>query len=113
MPELLALRERAPRLLWVETPSNPLMAVTDIAALAEGEQAGELLERDRDVTVEDALTRLPGVREAVVLGLPDPEWGQAVGAVVEPAPGAEPPDAAAVLVVVTFSSLIAPHLAGR
>ena len=29
--------------------------IAALAALAEGEQAGELLERDRDVTVEDAL----------------------------------------------------------
>ncbi len=30
--------------------------------------------------VEDALLRLPGVREAVVVGTPDPHWGQAVSA---------------------------------
>ncbi|REF30100.1 o-succinylbenzoate--CoA ligase [Calidifontibacter indicus] len=38
--------------------------------------------------VEDVLTRLPGVREAVVLGLPDPEWGQVVSAalVADPRP---------------------------
>ncbi len=32
--------------------------------------------------VEDALTRCPGVRAACVVGLPDPEWGQRVAAVV-------------------------------
>ena len=38
--------------------------------------------------VEDALlTHVPGVREAVVVGTPDPEWGEAVGAVVVLAPG--------------------------
>ena len=38
--------------------------------------------------VEDALlTHVPGVSEAVVVGTPDPEWGEAVGAVVVLAPG--------------------------
>ncbi|EHR59315.1 o-succinylbenzoate--CoA ligase [Saccharomonospora cyanea] len=32
--------------------------------------------------VEDALTACPGVRAACVVGLPDPEWGQRVAAVV-------------------------------
>jgi len=41
--------------------------------------------------VEAALERLPGVAEAVVVGLPDPEWGQRVAAAVVLLPGAEPP----------------------
>lgn len=32
--------------------------------------------------VEEALLRLPGVREAVVIAVPDPEWGQRVAAVL-------------------------------
>lgn len=32
--------------------------------------------------VEEALTRLPDVSEALVLGVPDPEWGQRVAAVL-------------------------------
>ena len=32
--------------------------------------------------VEDVLAGLPGVVEAAVIGLPDPEWGEAVTAVV-------------------------------
>ena len=39
-----AVAERKPRVLWVETPSNPLMKITDIAALAEiGHAAGALV----------------------------------------------------------------------
>jgi len=36
-------------------------------------------------TVEQALRRLPEVREAIVFGVPDPKWGQAVAALIEPA----------------------------
>ena len=39
-----AVADRAPRILWVETPSNPLLRVTDIAGLAEiGREAGSLV----------------------------------------------------------------------
>ncbi|TDC45981.1 AMP-dependent synthetase, partial [Actinomadura sp. KC345] len=38
--------------------------------------------------VAAVLTRHPGVRDAVVVGRPDPEWGERVTAVVVPAPGA-------------------------
>ncbi|CAM2877423.1 AMP-binding protein [Saccharomonospora xinjiangensis] len=38
--------------------------------------------------VEDALTRCPGVSAACVVGLPDPEWGQRVAAVVAVTRGA-------------------------
>jgi O-succinylbenzoic acid--CoA ligase len=41
--------------------------------------------------VEAALQRLPGVAEAVVVGLPDPEWGQRVAAALVLRPGAAPP----------------------
>jgi acyl-CoA synthetase (AMP-forming)/AMP-acid ligase II len=39
--------------------------------------------------VEDALLRHPAVAEAAVVGLPDEEWGQRLGAAVVPRPGAE------------------------
>ncbi|TDL47050.1 AMP-binding protein [Kocuria rosea] len=39
--------------------------------------------------VTAALTEHPGVRQALVLGVSDPEWGQAVGAAVVAAPGAD------------------------
>jgi len=41
--------------------------------------------------VEDALTALPWVAEAVVVGLPDEHWGQAVAAAVVPRAGAPVP----------------------
>lgn len=42
--------------------------------------------------VEEALLRLPPVREAVVLGVPDSEWGERVAAVLVTAPaGTGPP----------------------
>ncbi|WP_456826512.1 o-succinylbenzoate--CoA ligase [Cellulomonas sp. P5_E12] len=41
--------------------------------------------------VEQILAELPGVGEVCVVGVPDPEWGQAVVAVVVPRAGARPP----------------------
>lgn len=45
-PEALraAVTERAPRLIWVETPTNPLLTVVDIAAVAQaGHAAGAVV----------------------------------------------------------------------
>ncbi|HEX7163577.1 MAG TPA: AMP-binding protein [Trebonia sp.] len=41
--------------------------------------------------VAAALSDVPGIREVVVVGRPDPEWGERVTAVVVPADPAEPP----------------------
>jgi malonyl-CoA/methylmalonyl-CoA synthetase len=38
--------------------------------------------------IEDALLANPGVAECAVVGLPDPEWGERVTAVIVPRPGA-------------------------
>ncbi|MFP5328093.1 MAG: AMP-binding enzyme, partial [Acidimicrobiia bacterium] len=38
--------------------------------------------------VEEVLKRHPAVRDAVVVGVPDEKWGEAITAMVEPAPGA-------------------------
>lgn len=46
------------------------------------------------VLVERALTGVPGVLEACVLGMPDPEWGEAVVAAVVPVDPADPPQLA-------------------
>ncbi|GAA1334371.1 o-succinylbenzoate--CoA ligase [Saccharothrix algeriensis] len=45
--------------------------------------------------VERVLAAQPGVHEACVVGVPDPEWGQAVAAAVVPADPRTPPDAGA------------------
>ncbi|MGQ0779078.1 MAG: o-succinylbenzoate--CoA ligase [Pseudonocardiales bacterium] len=42
--------------------------------------------------VEAVLTGLPGVAAACVVGLPDPEWGERVGAAVVPTDHAHPPE---------------------
>jgi O-succinylbenzoic acid--CoA ligase len=41
--------------------------------------------------VEAALRRCPGVRDVVVLGVADPDWGQRVTALIVPADPADPP----------------------
>jgi bile acid-coenzyme A ligase len=41
--------------------------------------------------VENALADHPGIADVVVVGLPDPEWGHRVHAIVEPADPAAPP----------------------
>jgi len=41
--------------------------------------------------VETVLGTFPGVRDVVVIGVPDPEWGEAVTAVIVPADQAAPP----------------------
>ncbi|MEV6587121.1 class I adenylate-forming enzyme family protein [Streptomyces acidicola] len=44
--------------------------------------------------IETALAAHPLVRQAVVLGIPDPEWGEQIAAVVRPADPGRPPTAA-------------------
>jgi len=39
-------------------------------------------------TVEAAIRALPGIRDVLVVGVPDAQWGQAVAALVVPQPGA-------------------------
>ena len=44
--------------------------------------------------IESALNEMPGVQESAVIGVPHPDFGEAVVAVVVPRPGVPPPDGA-------------------
>jgi acyl-CoA synthetase (AMP-forming)/AMP-acid ligase II len=55
--------------------------------------------------VEDVLHLHPGVREAAVIGIPDPRWGESICAVIAPRPG-EKPD------VESLIAHVRAHLAG-
>jgi O-succinylbenzoic acid--CoA ligase len=76
----------------------------DLAAL-DAEGGVRIIDRLDDVlivggenvapaSVESILERHPGVLEAAVVGVPDPDWGQVPVAIVVPRPGADPDDAA-------------------
>lgn len=57
-----ALEESAPKVLWVETPSNPLLRITDIAGLAAiGHAAGALV-------VVDNTFATPALQQPLALG---------------------------------------------
>ncbi|KAA9089742.1 cystathionine gamma-synthase [Microbacterium radiodurans] len=57
-----AVAERAPQVLWVETPSNPLLRITDIAGLAAiGHDAGALV-------VVDNTFATPALQRPLALG---------------------------------------------
>jgi o-succinylbenzoate---CoA ligase len=58
--------------------------------------------------VAAVLETCPGVREAVVIGEPDDEWGERVTAIVVPADPADPPSLAALRAAVTLRM---PHFA--
>jgi o-succinylbenzoate---CoA ligase len=62
--------------------------------------------------VEAVLGTAPGVADVVVVGLADPEWGEAVTAVVIPANPANPPDLAVLKSIVraVMSAYAAPRL---
>jgi len=62
-----AVAERPPRILWVETPSNPLLRITDIAELARvGHEAGALVVVDNTFATP-ALQRPLGLGADVVV----------------------------------------------
>ncbi|HEY0716186.1 MAG TPA: cystathionine gamma-synthase [Streptosporangiaceae bacterium] len=66
LPDVAAVRrslaERPTRVLWVETPTNPLLAIADIAALAgEAHEAGALL-------VVDNTFASPRLQQPLTLG---------------------------------------------
>lgn len=58
----VAVAERPPRILWVETPSNPLLKITDIEGLARiGHEAGSLV-------VVDNTFATPALQQPLALG---------------------------------------------
>ncbi|MEU8798400.1 AMP-binding protein [Spirillospora sp. NPDC048819] len=61
--------------------------------------------------IEAAIAGHPGVAQAVVLGVPDPDWGEQVAAVVRPADASRPPSAAELHDHVR--SVLAPHKTPR
>ena len=57
-----AIAERAPQIVWVETPSNPMLRITDIAGLARlGHDAGALV-------VVDNTFASPALQQPLALG---------------------------------------------
>jgi len=78
---------------WLVTPDVGAM---DAGRLAVRGRADEMIntggEKVAPAEVAAALELCPGVREAVVIGEPDPEWGERVTAVVVPDDPAHPPD---------------------
>ncbi len=78
--------------------SGEALSVGDWGALAEdgaltliGREGGMIITGGMNVypeEVEAVLRTLPGVREAVVFGVPDRTWGAAIAAIVEPAAAA-------------------------
>jgi long-chain acyl-CoA synthetase len=55
--------------------------------------------------IEAVLASMPGVADCAVFGIPDEQYGEAVAAAIQPAPGAE-------LTEVEVRTFLAPHLAG-
>ena len=77
---------------WLVTPD---VGAVDAGRLAVRGRADEMIntggEKVAPAEVAAALELCPGVREAVVIGEPDPEWGERVTAVVVPDDPAHPP----------------------
>jgi fatty-acyl-CoA synthase len=63
--------------------------------------------------IEDALITHPKVQDVAVFGVPDPEMGEAVKAVIEPAPGETPSDALATELLDFARSKLAHYMAPR
>lgn len=72
-------------------PTGDLGEVGDDGLLTVHGRRGDLIitggENVWPEPVEAALRTLPGIADVAVVGVPDPEWGQRVTAVVVPAPG--------------------------
>lgn len=77
---------------WRETPDGPAFSVGDVGRLdadgylyLDGRRSDLIISGGVNVyplEVENALREVPGVDDVAVVGLPDPDWGQRVVAVV-------------------------------
>ena len=56
------IRSAAPRMIWVETPSNPLLRITDVARVAEGAR------RANAILVVDNTFLSPALQQPIALG---------------------------------------------
>ncbi|MFE3543913.1 class I adenylate-forming enzyme family protein [Nocardia sp. NPDC059177] len=78
-------------------PTKDLAELDDEGYLFIGGRSDDTIIRGGEniapAELEDVLVEHPDVREVAVIGVPDPEWGQIIVAVVVPAPGsAQDPD---------------------
>ncbi|HVY46134.1 MAG TPA: AMP-binding protein, partial [Minicystis sp.] len=85
-----------------ETRRGPWVTVEDLGRV-DGDGYLYISGRERDmvksggvnlypVEIEEVLARHPAVREVAVIGLPDPEWGERLAAVVVPRGAFDPAD---------------------
>ncbi|MFI7670388.1 class I adenylate-forming enzyme family protein [Nocardia sp. NPDC049526] len=75
-------------------PTNDLAALDDEGYLFLGGRSDDTIIRGGEniapAELEDVLVEHPHVHEAAVIGVPDPQWGQIIVAVVVPAHGSNP-----------------------
>ena len=62
---------------------------------------------------EATLAHVPAVTQALAVGIPDPEWGQAVTLVVVTSPGGPPPGPVPTDGVAQIREMLRPHLPGH
>ena len=96
-------------------PTGDAGALSDDGQLSVFGRADDMIttgaEKVWPVAVERVLAELPAISEVAVVGRPDPEWGQAVTAVIVPADQAQPPelDALREAVKAHLPAYCAPH----